>query len=350
MELIKKICFLLHENMCTMNCFLGNDLFFTIMSFCFPGNGECINETPRRCACFPNWAGEVCDTPCEFGYNYGDERGCVCEPCYSGIGCDQICSGNGNCIDGKCSCDFETGYRGDVCQIPGCPGVEIDCSGHGTCNSATYECLCEPGWKGVGCHIPDCPGEPDCEARGDCPIPPADEDPVCVNCTYPYMGDGCEHQCVYGTPMKINGTWICECDPCYNGLACDLLCNNKSSICVDETCDCGFEAWRGDVCDIPGCPGYGEDCTDHGECNRATGVCYCDNGWAGIGCELPDCPGTPDCNGRGDCIAEDPAPLCRNCSEDWMGPACEVPCLFGQQVRRKRHSFELSSIKCVEIL
>ncbi|XP_072025321.1 uncharacterized protein [Amphiura filiformis] len=296
------------------------------------GNGECVDETPRRCACHSNWAGEVCNVPCQFGHNYGDERGCVCQACYSGIGCDQICNGNGDCVDGDCVCDFDTGYRGDVCQIPGCPGVEIDCSGHGTCNSATFECLCDPGWKGVGCQIPDCPGDPDCLMRGECPIPLEGEDPVCVNCDYPYMGDGCELTCEFGTPVQINSTWICECDSCYAGLACDMLCNNKSSICINETCDCGFDGWRGDVCDVPGCPGYGDDCTYHGECNRAIGMCYCDNGWAGIGCQLPDCPGTPDCNGRGDCVPEDPAPVCLNCHEDWMGPACEIPCLYGQQM------------------
>ena len=59
--------------------------------------------------------------------------------------------------NGACECDV--GWRGEVCDTPGCPGEGQDCSGHGLCNAATHECTCYPGWAGEGCGIPDCPGE-----------------------------------------------------------------------------------------------------------------------------------------------------------------------------------------------
>nr|XP_006824775.1 PREDICTED: tenascin-X-like [Saccoglossus kowalevskii] len=148
------------------------------------------------------------------------------------------------------------------------------------------------------------------------------------------MGDGCELPCKFGIPERSdNGNWFCHCnEPCYNGLGCDLLCSNQTTaLCINDTCDCGFEGGRGEFCEVGGCPGeQGLDCTGHGECNLATGICFCDSGWVGLGCEIPDCPGTPDCNERGVCDPSDPT-YCRNCTDGWMGAACEIPCVYGIQ-------------------
>jgi hypothetical protein len=32
------------------------------------------------------------------------------------------------------------------------------------------------------------------------------------------------------------------------------------------------------VCEVPGCPGVGDDCSGHGSCNSADKTCICDPG------------------------------------------------------------------------
>ncbi|PIK55147.1 hypothetical protein BSL78_07877 [Apostichopus japonicus] len=60
------------------------------------------------------------------------------------------------------------------------------------------------------------------------------------------------------------------------------------------------------------------------------GTCFCDSEWKGDGCELPNCPGTPDCNGRGECLLINSKGQCQ-CDEGWIGPACDVECIHGTQ-------------------
>ena len=36
--------------------------------------------------------------------------------------CNRECSGNGRIVDGVCECFFLSGWRGPLCDIPGCPG------------------------------------------------------------------------------------------------------------------------------------------------------------------------------------------------------------------------------------
>jgi hypothetical protein len=62
-----------------------------------------------------------------------------------GLGCTQECSGHGKCKKGSCLCDELSGWRGSLCEVPGCPGIKEDCSGHGSCNSADKKCICDPG-------------------------------------------------------------------------------------------------------------------------------------------------------------------------------------------------------------
>lgn len=78
----------------------------------------------------------------------------------------------------------------------------------------------------------------------------------------------------------MNGT--CVCDPCYTGYECDSLCSGKGGVCVKDTCDCGFSGGRGVYCEEAGCPGYDEDCTGHGDCNKGTGECVCYTGTSTI--------------------------------------------------------------------
>ena len=74
-------------------------------------------------------------------------------------------------------------------------------------------------------------------------------------------------------------------------------------------------------------------CSGHGDCNAATHVCGCYPGWQGKGCNIPDCPGYPvDCHDRGTCDSTRDPPICIDCHQGWMGPACDVACVNGDQV------------------
>ena len=146
-------------------------------------HGGCSNTNPRTCNCEPQWTGEACELPCIHGRNYGNSSGCICDACYSGERCDLECTLNGKCVNNKCVCDKDKGFKGPVCHVPSCPGFPLDCTGHGTCNKATLKCQCDPGWSGSACDVPDCPGSPDCNGRGSCVTPIKEsEEPKC-NCS-----------------------------------------------------------------------------------------------------------------------------------------------------------------------
>ena len=322
------------------------------------GKGVCGED--GRCRCSPGYVGYRCEHRCDpvtdcGGHGRCSVTGkCVCDPCFTGEHCGSECSGNGTCVGGACqcspcflgthchslcsahgicrndSCDCEPDWTGAFCEVPKCPN---DCSGNGICNSALLKCFCNPGWRGKSCDIPDCPGEPDCFERGECLVRDGASAPACVNCTVGWMGAACDEPCVHGVQEPMN-SGLCKCAPCWAGKSCDALCMGRGT-CNQNTssCDCDYlSGWRGDVCEVPGCPGVGEDCSGHGDCNGATHECTCDEGWTGIACEIPDCPGAPDCFDRGLCNATLDPPTCQNCSKGWMGPSCADPCKFGSQV------------------
>ncbi|KAK3101710.1 hypothetical protein FSP39_005732 [Pinctada imbricata] len=281
------------------------------------------------CQCNANWVGSYCHIPCYNGTNINGI--CMCDKdCITGISCHLECSSHGTCdTNGECVCDFYEGYKGDTCSDDGCPGWPTNCMGHGTCNIATKTCQCDLYWGGSACEVPDCPGTPDCNGiTAICDVPPGGGDPRCQNCAHPYMGDGCELKCVHGTPERLStGQWLCHCDPCYSGSECNTQCSGTGT-CVNGTCDCGFNGGRGTLCEKAGCPGYVDDCTNHGTCNPATGQCSCNSGWSGNGCHIASCP--QDCNSHGTCTATltTVTPYC-TCSTNYFGHACQYHCEHG---------------------
>ena len=274
--------------------------------------------------------------------NQVDPTVCDCEPCFNGLSCDVFCSaiGNATCTEGKCYCGFE-GWRGDFCEKKGCPGLfNMDCSGRGTCNSATQTCDCNPGWAGRGCHEPACPGTPMCSDHGTC------ESLATISfcsCDKGWMGRACETKCENGTPQQTaDGSFFCQCDDCFSGISCDMECSGRGN-CTNNTCDCGFEGWRGATCDTKGCPGWGSDCSGHGSCITALGICYCRPGWSGRGCHIPQCAGGGNCSGHGVCdgVNHDP-PVCVFCDSGYMGEGCEQKCINGTVIK----SGEGDTCKC----
>lgn len=228
-------------------------------------------------------------------------------------------------MNGSCNCGFE-GWRGELCENRGCPGWGEDCTGHGTCNSATGKCTCDEKWTGTGCEKPDCPGTPDCNGNGNCVKANI---PYC-KCHKKWMGSACEIPCIHGDVRQTaDGQFVCDCHSCFSGISCDIECSGRGN-CTNGTCDCGFDGWRGPACETKGCPGWHKDCTGHGSCISALGVCMCRPGWRGRGCHIPQCPGGGNCSGHGVCdgMHNDP-PICISCDPGYMGIDCGMPCKHG---------------------
>lgn len=300
-------------------------------------HGQCVvTSNVPACTCDEGWMGEACQTPCLNGTvmkTENNEEFCSCNDCFNGISCDVECSSRGVCINDTCDCGFD-GWRGKTCDVLRCPGLGSDCSGHGDCIPSLQQCNCKAGWKGRGCEIPHCAGGGDCTSQGICDGANYDP-PVCISCNDTYFGRGCERRCFNGSVIKTTDNSLasrneeCRCDSCYSGVDCALECNGRGH-CNNGTCRCDV-GWRGEKCGRIGCPGVGEDCSGHGRCLSLEQECHCDKGWKGLGCENPDCPGVPDCNGKGTCDGSREPPRCINCTDNTMGTACELPCIFGKE-------------------
>eukprot|EP01127_Copromyxa_protea_P016214 TRINITY_DN4783_c0_g1_i1.p1 TRINITY_DN4783_c0_g1~~TRINITY_DN4783_c0_g1_i1.p1 ORF type:complete len:987 (-),score=161.41 TRINITY_DN4783_c0_g1_i1:172-2880(-) len=108
------------------------------------GNGICLE---RKCTCTEN------DPP-------------FLEPYCAFMLCEDNCSGNGICNPetGKCDCPITWG--GDLCEKQQCPN---ECSGHGVCNTTTFQCQCQEGWGGSlgDCSVSLIPFKP-CQERTTC--------------------------------------------------------------------------------------------------------------------------------------------------------------------------------------
>ena len=120
------------------------------------------------------------------------------------------------------------------------------------------------------------------------------------------------------------------------------MCNNQGS-CVNGTCDCGFNGWRGEFCGTKGCPGHDVSCSDHGTC-LVTGNCTCLTGWTGVGCHVVQC--LNDCSGHGSCLALEPpdTPRCE-CLEGYFATDCSKQCVHGTVL--KPNPADPSSWECV---
>lgn len=108
-----------------------------------PGEPDCFDRgycnitysNPRCTDCDPGWMGVDCNTKCVHGTDTPKNSGdCKCDSGWTGKSCDSECSGHGD-IDvktKKCVCDYKKGYKGELCEIPGCPGLfNKDCSDRG---------------------------------------------------------------------------------------------------------------------------------------------------------------------------------------------------------------------------
>ncbi|XP_033745589.1 uncharacterized protein LOC117331103 [Pecten maximus] len=296
-----------------------------------PGTPECSDKgtcVAGTCMCDSDRIGDYCQLPCYNGTNINGE--CVCnKTCITGPFCHLECSGNGLCdTNGECVCDFNDGFKGDKCDKPGCPGWPENCMGHGSCNEVTGECQCDSNWKQPACAIPECPNDCNNDPDAQCLEPPGGGIPRCFNCSSNKMGDACEYDCFHGVGVRdANGNWECECDSCYSGTTCNLLCNGQGSCTGNGTCDCGFNGYRGSLCDTHGCPGYDVDCSGHGNCGGSHS-CICDAGWTGIGCHKGAC--SNNCTGQGTCIdtLTLTTPYC-SCDANYFGSACEYICTNG---------------------
>ena len=62
---------------------------------------------------------------------------------------------------------------------------------------------------------------------------------------------------------------------------------------------------------------------EHGECNKMTGECVCQERWTGPNCDQKTCPGKPPCTdpNQGECIDNPNNPSCK-CLEAWKGESC----------------------------
>lgn len=62
-----------------------------------------------------------------------DSGNCSCDPGWAGVSCDSECSEHGSINEAEeCECFYNDGWKGPLCDIPGCPGLyKLDCSGRG---------------------------------------------------------------------------------------------------------------------------------------------------------------------------------------------------------------------------
>ena len=294
--------------------------------------------TGRPCFTFQNncsdgfW-GTGCSNPCPgpgvcsgSGFCSPDNGTCFCDNGYFGTSCSEhcavqdfgngtliFCSGNGQCVQGICSCQY--GYFDAVCGSIGPGGLGNICSNRGQL-LLDGTCLCERGYGGSACNL-QCPQVNGffCNDHGSCSSSSA----TCVcdssGSTGFFTGSVCD-SCIYG----------------YGGGDCRTVCDPATSVTVGTLCSC-ITGYGGSSCSIM-CPGYPKTCSGHGSCfdgSLGNGTCSCAADYYGLDCSsyctVSICRGqglaNPQCNvttGQCEC-QQTPQGM-------WAGPSCDT-CVTG---------------------
>eukprot|EP00736_Rhodelphis_marinus_P013272 Rmarinus@m.8744 len=319
--------------------------------------GDTTNE------CIPSCDGcqiGICVSPgvceCEESFQYYDESSLDCEVDLCVVNGDAACSYHGACTpsSGTYSCECDSGYSGDYCELPICTG---DCSDHGSCTEPeTCECECDASgscWTGSDCSVADCIDVDDCSGNGSCVAPNtcqcdtahAGEDCSLLSCPDDCSGHGTVLFSSAGVFGCDGSSGECTCTSGYTGTncseidelvvhTCPLDCSGVSGACLkpEYVCDCP-ESRYGVGCEYIHCPGSNEDCLLSGECdqycngngvcNTDTGYCDCVDGAYGSACQSFLCSTSDDgsvCHSRGSC---DPSLGTCVCLDGYFGDSCE---------------------------
>lgn len=197
----------------------------------------------------------------------------------------------------------------------------VACDGHGECapNGDVDLCQCVRGYGGADCSVTGC-ASPDCSGHGSCQDPAVDPavegDLAFCQCFAGFSGDDCataEGEC---NPACVAGQGTCDLGTCvcndeFAGPTCgDNACGPDQGCNGHGTCDTSgrykcscSEGFAGATCNAPSIACRVADCSGHGDCDSATGVCVCENGFIGGGCEKTACPkGCGNSEGKGACV------------------------------------------------
>jgi len=195
-----------------------------------------------------------------------------------GRGRQKICAPwcSEGCANGKCTrpetCTCRSGFSGDRCEVPGCPGgrwgpdcgTECMCEHGGHCRPHDGTCECTPGYRGEMCSETCDTGTYGMGCQSSCSCPTGHRcHPVtgdCTPCTRGHWGDNCQEECrcdTEGTELCSHQDGKCFCKGNRFGPYCELSCpfGYINSTCLqeprEETCRCPNDLYTCDI--ILGC-------------------------------------------------------------------------------------------------